>query len=76
MVPPPPSGLAQSSPASVALWNSPEVQCTVQNLARYGSPFAPGEEPDEDEEGEGNDDTATVPRNALDTVSPRKEGSA
>jgi hypothetical protein len=31
------------------LWNSPEVQRTMANLARYGAPVAPGEEPNEDE---------------------------
>jgi hypothetical protein len=34
-----------------ALWNSPEVQRTMANLARYGTPTAPGEEPDEDDKG-------------------------
>jgi hypothetical protein len=32
------------------LWDSREVQRTMANLARYGSPYAPGEEPDEDEQ--------------------------
>jgi hypothetical protein len=35
-----------------ALWDSPEVQRTMANLARYGSPFAPGEDKGDDE-GEG-----------------------
>jgi len=47
-----------------ALWNSPEVQREMYNLARYGSPYAPGEEPDE-----GSDDAGQVEgmrRDALD----------